>query len=225
MTSSLSSIVSASSVTSADVPSSDERRDELGQADFLELMVAQLKAQDPFKPLESGEFMSQLAQFGTVDGVRDLQTSFDTLSGSLKSLQALQASSLVGRDVLVESSQGILPAGGQLEGAVHGAQNGATVVFNIQDSTGQRVRDIAVTADAEGRARFAWDGIDAAGVASPPGRYTVAASTLSGNEPVAAQTLIRAGVESVTLDGAGLGLQLNLTGLGSIVADDVVEIL
>ena len=73
--------------------------DELGQADFLQLMTAQLEAQDPLKPQESGEFLTQLAQFGTVNGIQELQKSFTGLSNSLLSLQALQASTLVGRTV------------------------------------------------------------------------------------------------------------------------------
>src|SRR5687768_6194672 len=77
---------------------------DLGQEDFLQLMLTQLKNQDPFKPMESGEFLGQIAQFGTVQGLAGLQTSFDSLSASLVSNQALQASALVGRSALVETS-------------------------------------------------------------------------------------------------------------------------
>ena len=57
-----------------------ERKGDLGQEDFLHLMLTQLKNQDPFKPMESGEFLGQLAQFGTVQGLAGLQTSFDGLA-------------------------------------------------------------------------------------------------------------------------------------------------
>ena len=89
-----------------------EKKNELGQDAFLELMVTQLKNQDPFKPLDSGEFLGQLAQFGTVQGLSGLQTSFDGLASSLVSNQALQAASLVGRTALVESDHGAIAAGG-----------------------------------------------------------------------------------------------------------------
>ena len=62
----------------------------------MHLMLTQLRNQDPFKPMESGEFLGQLAQFGTVQGLAGLQTSFDSLASSLVSNQALQASSARG---------------------------------------------------------------------------------------------------------------------------------
>ena len=82
-----------------------EKKKELGQEAFLNLMITQLKNQDPFKPLDSGEFLGQLAQFGTVSGLQDLQTKFDSLSSALVSNQALQAASLVGHTALVPSSR------------------------------------------------------------------------------------------------------------------------
>ena len=84
---------------------------ELGQAEFFDLMVTQLKNQDPFKPMESGEFLGQIAQFSTVDGIGGLQRSFESLAGSLQSSQALQASTMVGRSVALPGDTLRLEAG------------------------------------------------------------------------------------------------------------------
>ena len=46
----------------------------LNQQDFFSLMIAQFQNQDPFKPMESGEFLGQIAQFSTVDGIHSLNT-------------------------------------------------------------------------------------------------------------------------------------------------------
>ncbi|HEU4618215.1 MAG TPA: flagellar hook capping FlgD N-terminal domain-containing protein, partial [Gammaproteobacteria bacterium] len=51
--------------------------DKLGQADFLRLMITQLRNQDPFKPMESGEFLGQIAQFGTVSGIDEVRTAVE----------------------------------------------------------------------------------------------------------------------------------------------------
>ena len=48
--------------------------DSLGQEEFLELMTAQLRFQDPLKPMENGDFLGQMAQFGTVNGINELNT-------------------------------------------------------------------------------------------------------------------------------------------------------
>ena len=63
-------------------------KNTLGQEQFLELMVAQVRNQDPFKPLENGEFLSQIAQFSQVSGIQDLQNSFSQFANSLGSNQA-----------------------------------------------------------------------------------------------------------------------------------------
>ena len=79
--------------------SSDKKRTELGQDAFLKLMTAQMQHQDPFKPMESGEFLGQIAQFSTVSGIQAMQESLAGLSTALTSNQTLQAANLVGRGV------------------------------------------------------------------------------------------------------------------------------
>jgi len=96
----------------------DENAARLGQEEFLELMIAQLQNQDPFEPMENGNFLAQMAQFGTVSGIQELQQSFESLSSSLVSNQALQAAALVGRQVLAPAGVAILEEGGGLQGAV-----------------------------------------------------------------------------------------------------------
>ena len=52
-----------------------KKADTLGQADFMRLMTEQLANQDPLKPLSNSEFVAQLAQFSTVQGISDLNTT------------------------------------------------------------------------------------------------------------------------------------------------------
>ena len=55
-------------------PVSDSRTD-LGQEDFLTLMVTQFRNQNPFEPMESGAFLGQMAQFSTVSSVSDMSAT------------------------------------------------------------------------------------------------------------------------------------------------------
>src|SRR5262245_23961488 len=135
------------------VPQTQDKK-EMGQEDFLHLMVTQLKNQDPFKPLDSGEFLGQLAQFGTVQGLSGLQTSFDGLASSLVSNQALQAASLVGRTALVESDHGAIAAGGSLDGAVDVPAATGGVALEIRTAGGQVVRHLQLGPQAAGLASF-----------------------------------------------------------------------
>ena len=53
-------------------PPEQKARDSLGQEDFLTLMITQFRNQDPFEPMDNGQFLGQLAQFSTVNGIDSL---------------------------------------------------------------------------------------------------------------------------------------------------------
>jgi flagellar basal-body rod modification protein FlgD len=195
---------------------------ELGQQDFLHLMLTQLKNQDPFKPMESGEFLGQLAQFGTVQGLAGLQTSFDGLASSLVSNQALQASALVGRSALAETSTLAVAAGQPVSGAVDLQTSAPAVTVAIQDASGQTVRTLKLGAQPPGLAAFEWDGLDSAGKRAPAGRYTFAATYPSSTETVVADTLLRAPIDSVLLGTDGFSVELR--GIGEVPFNAVREI-
>ena len=203
------------------VPAATKKTD-LGQTDFLNLMMTQLKNQDPTKPLDSGAFLGQLAQFGTVSGLQDLQTKFDALSSSLVSNQALQAASLVGKDALVESSKAPLYPGGVVEGAVDvpAATSGATV--EIRDATNQVVAHIELGAQPAGLARFQWNGVADSGAQAPPGVYNMVGSYLAGSKSTAATTLVYAPVDSVVLGKDGF--TVDVAGVGEVPFSQVHEI-
>lgn len=185
--------------------------DQLGQAEFLKLMITQLKTQDPFKPMQNGDFIAQMAQFSSVTGLADLQQSFDSLATSLQSNQALQASSLVGRNVLVPSAVGTLSAGGSISGAIDLPASSGAVGLNVQDSTGQVVRRLELGTQAAGEVYFNWDGIGNDGLPASPGRYFISADAGINGQTVGLETLMRSSVSSVTLGKGGQGLTLNLT--------------
>ncbi len=196
----------------------------LGQEQFLELMIAQLRNQDPFKPLESGDFLSQMAQFSTVTGISDLQSSFNQLAGSLTSNQALQASALVGRTVLVPAASGTLESGGAVTGSAELPATTQSLVVEVSDANGQLVRRMELGPQAAGRVPFLWDGTTDAGDPAAPGRYQIRARALVGDEAVAVDTLLADRVESVTLGRAGQGITLNLASAGSMEFSEVREI-
>ncbi len=195
----------------------------LGQDQFLDLMVAQLKNQDPTKPMDSSQFLGQMAQFGTVSGIQDLQKSFTQMASALQSNQALMASSLVGRSVMVPGGIGVLPLGGALNGSVNLPMSVADLAINVTDGSGQLVRRLVLGGQQAGDVRFSWDGLDDAGTAAAPGRYQVTAEALVDGKNYAADTSVSALVESVSLGGAQ-GMLLNLTGLGAVSLGDVKQI-
>jgi len=199
--------------------------DGLGQSQFLELMLTQIKHQDPLNPAKGGEFLSQLAQFGTVNGITELQSSFETLASTLQSSQALQASTMVGRSVLVPGDTGLLETGRPLQGAVDLPSSSGDVRVLVEDARGQLVRQINLGSHSPGRVNFAWDGLSDNGSAVPPGTYRINAQALVDGKAVTQETLVLARVESVTLGRAGAESSLNLRGLGTVQMNEIREIL
>ncbi|NGP53358.1 flagellar hook assembly protein FlgD [Thioalkalivibrio sp. XN8] len=197
--------------------------DELGQEQFLELMVAQLSNQDPFKPLESGEFLGQLAQFGTVSGIQDMQQSFQSLAGSMQSNQALQAAGLVGRSVFVPAQEAWLPPEGAVSGAVENPGGARDITVGIYDFAGRLVATVPAAGEGD-RAAFSWDGTNMEGEEVPPGFYEIRAVGQVSGEQVALDALVRGDVESVAIDRFSGALSLTVTGLGVIDLGQVRQI-
>jgi flagellar basal-body rod modification protein FlgD len=205
-------------------PQPDTRaNDKLGQEQFLKLMVTQLSNQDPFKPLESGEFLGQLAQFGTVSGIQDLQQSFQGLAGSMQSNQALQAAGLVGRSVFVPAQEAWLQPDGTVSGAVHNPGGVDEISVGIYDFAGRLVATVPAEGQGE-RAAFHWDGTTLEGERAAPGFYEIRPVGHVSGEPVALEALVRGEVESVSIDRYSGALSLTVTGLGVVDLGKVRQI-
>jgi flagellar basal-body rod modification protein FlgD len=201
----------------------EEEQGELGLEDFMNLLVTELTHQDPFKPMENSEMATQVSQFATVSGIDDLNDSFNDLSAALTSNQALQAANLVGRDVLVESSTGMLAEGETLQGSVVLPSSGSDVRVRISNSSGELIRELQLGTHEAGQVAFSWDGYDDAGDYAGDGLYTVSATASVDDVEMAPSVLVTARVESVNLSGQN-GIQLNLDGLGQVSMNDVVQI-
>ena len=199
--------------------------DELGKDQFLELLVAQMNNQDPLSPQENGEFIAQLAQFSTVEGIGNLNTSMESLLSGYQSSQALQASSMVGRTVIVPADQAVVDTEAGLEGQLALQQNSTNVFVNIYDQAGSLVKTINLGSQEAGMHDFTWDGTDASGNLAEPGIYTVEAMASIGGKNTQMATLLPANVDSVSLGVGGSGeMLLNVAGLGSISLSNVYAI-
>jgi flagellar basal-body rod modification protein FlgD len=188
-------------------------------------MLAQLKNQDPTSPVDSNAFLQQLASLSEVQGITSLNTSFNSLSSSLSSSQALQASSLLGHQALVNSSTANLTAGATVTGAVNIPQTTSQAVLNISDASGVLVKQINLGAQSAGLASFSWNGTTGSGSQAPAGTYTLTAQYAGGaSGGTAATTLVNGTVESVSMGAGSTGLTLNVAGIGSVPFSSVQQI-
>ncbi len=200
-------------------------KEELGEDAFLKLVIAQLENQDPLKPMENGEFLSQLAQFKSVTGIDELKGSVDKMAGAFQSNQALQASSLVGRWVMVESDQGQLWPDAGIAGSVDLPSASDHVLVTIKDKSGQVVNQLDLGKQLSGSVDFHWDGVGSGGEQYAPGTYTIEAMAKLDGEYTSITTNTVVPVESVILGNGGAGITVNATGIGKIKLSDVKEIM
>lgn len=166
---------------------------ELGKTDFLNLLVAQLKNQDPLKPMDSSSFVAELAQFSQLEQTTNqsalLQKSLDAqnLSTQYSLLQ------LVGRDVSVQGS--VIQLGTDpvtLDYSL--AQNASSVSLSILDASNQVVRTGTLGKQDAGAQHVIWDGRDQNGTMMPPGTYSYAVTAKDAQNqsvPVSATSRLR----------------------------------
>ncbi|MCV9880390.1 flagellar hook assembly protein FlgD [Brenneria izbisi] len=193
------------------------------QNQFLTLLVAQLQNQDPTNPMDNNQLLTQLAQINTVSGIEKLNTTLGSISGQINDNQSLQATTLIGRGVMVPGKDVLVgnetttPFGLELEQAAD------TVTATISDSTGKVVQTLDLGALSAGVHSFNWDAKMSDGTVAPDGSYTVAIAASSNGAQQVVQPLNYALVNSVTSNDTGALLDLGLRGKATL--EDVRQIL
>lgn len=203
-----------------------KKSNDLGQDAFLQLMITQMKNQDPLAPQSNSEFVAQLAQFSSVQGLEKLNTNFNAFSSGFQSNQALQASSLVGRSVSVESANSILAENGIISGSVAVPATTSDLKINIYDSNGALAAQIPVGVAEKGDMNFRFNGHNmevngellkwtSGNKVLPPDTYKFEVLASQDGKSQQLATNLSANVNSVTL-GADGKLVLNLAGFGAV---------
>ncbi|MCK7458042.1 flagellar hook assembly protein FlgD [Idiomarina aminovorans] len=200
-----------------------DEQGKLEQEDFFKLLTEQLNMQDPSKPVENDQMIAQMTSFTMAEGISGLSDRFDQFATDMTSNQALQASTMVGRKVLVPTDQANLESGAGVTGMIATPQTAQNVKINIKDSTGALVKTVDVGDMAQGTKEFEWDGVMSNGEEAPAGNYSFSVNANVGGQTEELPIQMHARVQSVST-GGDRGVVLNLKGLGGIKLSDVTEI-
>ncbi|WKT59754.1 flagellar hook assembly protein FlgD [Microbulbifer thermotolerans] len=196
------------------------------QESFMTLLVAQLQNQDPMNPMENAEMTSQLAQINTVTGIQNLNDTLEGITGQLDASQLMQATSLIGKGVLVPGDRVLVGEEGVTTPFGIELPAGADDVrITIRDGNGEVVRSFEPFSLSAGTESFTWDGTTDEGTLVAEGAYTVSVQAYTNGEPVDATVLNYALVNGVSLDDQGAPL-LDLGGVSEPVdLSDIRQIL
>ena len=216
----IANTAAAVTAPAADAPADDGA---LGMESFLELMTTQMRYQDPTAPQDSSQFLAQMAQFSTVSGIQSMEQSLVKTVESLQSSQLLQASSLVGKQVLINTNEIVADSETTaLSGEVGLFSHTASLTVRVIDESGQTVRSLELGAQNAGQVSFDWDGLDINGDALPAGNYEIVASVPEEQE-IGPEMFIRSPVSSVSIGAAG-DLNLQIRQLAPVPLNQVVEV-
>ncbi|MFD1384423.1 flagellar hook assembly protein FlgD [Rhodanobacter aciditrophus] len=187
---------------------------------FLQLYIEQLKNQDPTSPQETGDMVSQMAQFSSLEQLTSMAAQMSSMSESLISSQALTASTLVGSYVYVDQETASVVDGSSTYVKTSFTDDSVSNTLKIYNSSGELVDSVSLT-DEE----YVWDGTDAEGNVVDDGTYTfIATSTNSDGEVTQLTTQIPARINGVTINGED-GTTLNVADYGKLALTDELEIL
>lgn len=194
------------------------------QNTFLQLLVAQLKNQDPTNPMDSSQMTSQLAQINTVSGISQLNTTLSSLSTQLSAGQQSQAALLIGSTVLAPGSTTTVASGKADAFGVQLANPVSDLQVVIKNSGGQIVGTVDLGKQAAGTVPVGWTPTDTSGNALPDGTYTISAVGTINGQQATATTLSAATVQSVVTQADGTpglvlsnGSTVGLTGVAAIL--------
>ncbi|MCK5077777.1 MAG: flagellar hook capping protein, partial [Calditrichia bacterium] len=180
----------------------------MGKDDFLKMLMAQMKYQDPMNPMESSDFSAQLAQFSSVEKLTNISDKMDELNSTNMVLSAsinnTMAATVIGRHVKATGNQ--IYYNGEDDSAIHFklGEAASEITIKIFDENGNLVQTINKNNMGSGEKEAAWDGNDKDGNRVNSGVYTFEVSaTGSDGEDIIATPYICGEVTGVKYDQNG----------------------
>ncbi|MEX1137483.1 MAG: flagellar hook capping FlgD N-terminal domain-containing protein [Balneolales bacterium] len=186
---------------------------EMGKEEFLQLLIAQMRHQDPLNPMEGTEFASQLAQFNSVEqlinvngGIANLAAAQDMMSTGLNNSLA---ATLTGKSVTVMSNQIGFDGSDASEMKFRLNNLASEINIEVRDASGSVVRTETLENYGAGDHSWSWDGKTSAGQTVPEGTYSFEIAAKNEDDEVSVLSFIEGTAERVRFTGEGVKLLVN----------------
>lgn len=186
----------------------------MGKDDFLNMLITQLKYQDPLDPMDGSQFAAQLAQFSSLEQLTNIN---DTLNYSIdanyyltQSINNTLAATLIGRDVKLLRNDFQYSGQEQQTIGYNLTSNAVNVTVKIYNEGGALVKTIEDAPGASGENKLNWDFTDNDGNSVPEGKYTFEVEAIDGNDlTVSAEKFVLGPIEGVKFTSDGTVLVVN----------------
>lgn len=171
---------------------------------FLKLLVAQINNQDPLNPMDNAQMTTQMAQINTVSGIQQLNQTLKGMADQMASSQAMQGTTLIGKDALVEGDT-LAFTGSTGKGAFTLEGRATSVKVDIIGKNGETLQTLDLGAREAGQHGFEWP----AGAVDPNQVAKFAVRASNGSTPVTDTELQRVRIASVGLSNGAMSIQLS----------------
>ncbi|NMH66734.1 flagellar hook assembly protein FlgD [Shewanella salipaludis] len=189
--------------------------------EFMTLMIAQIKNQDPTKPINSAEYVSQLAQFSQVESLEKMRDNQSSQMVMMENLGIVQSASLVGKSAMVPAS-GLQLSDEAVDGKVFLENAVEDLDIQILNQQGTVVKTVKLGAQQAGDIRFS---LDPKALGLTEGKYELKASATLGDSALIAPTYIKAQIEKIHFSSAsGMMMAEMGHGLGVVSVLNISEV-
>lgn len=132
----------------------------LGKDDFMKLLLAQLKNQNPLKPLDGTDFAAQLAQFSSLEQLSNMNTELKNQSVNQMTMNYAQSVNMIGKEVVTNSGNSLVVSGPTTDLNYKLATDAQSVTITILDKEGKLVKTWDESAQKAGMNKVTWDTSD-----------------------------------------------------------------
>ena|SRR5438105_702445 len=199
-----SSLQAVSATSSSPAAVATAPKQTLGQDQFMNLLIAQLKNQDPLNPVDNSQLMAQLAQFSQLQETQQMAKSLNTFIAQQNTANATNFVTLLGKHVTTNGSTFSLKSGTPAPISYTLAANASTATVQFLNASGVPVATWTGTNQTAGSKNLTWDGRDSSGNALPTGTYSFTVSAKAANgAAVSTTTQTTDIVRSINYDGNG----------------------
>lgn len=205
--------------------SGKKNKNELGKDDFMKLMSAQLKHQDPMSPLKNEQMAAQLAQFSALEQMVNVNTNLEKMAAGQKPQENVLAASLIGKKIMTDSSRFKFEKGTQPEVKFELPNDAESVVISMVDAKGEVVKNFELANMAKGPQAIRWDGKNDKNLEVAPGEYSYKVSANApGGAPMQINMSTAGLVTGVSFEGGKAllmveGRKIPMEAVGRIEAD------
>lgn len=197
-------------------------QDELGKDDFLNLFVTQLQNQNPLEPMDNTEFLSQMAQFSSLEQMQNVASAMELLTLSQSASTNSQMISLIGKRVVHPGNSFTQENGKKVELIFNLPDDCPSLKMNIVNEKGEIVRTLNPEGLKSGFNKFEFDGLDQNGETLAAGQYEYRFERLDGkDDPLEIECFTNLLVDSVAF---GTDSTILKAGAFSIPLADILEV-